>query len=105
MNILKRYFLIITLLKETHLTKQLKVNFKISAQFVKACREKCRKWMDGESDGSRVTTLKLNMQNIKTKTYAKFQLNMSKHVGEKCGKLIDGEPDGQTDRGSDITIP
>ena len=62
MNILKSYFLIITLLKETHLTKQLKVNFKISAQFVKACwGEKYRKWTDGESDGSRVTTLKLDM--------------------------------------------
>ena len=24
---------------------------------------------------------------IKTKSCAKFQLNMSKHVGEKCGKL------------------
>ena len=46
MNILKRYFLIITLLKEMHLTKQLKVNFKISAQFVKACWGKVRK-MDG----------------------------------------------------------
>ena len=24
---------------------------------------------------------------IKTKSYEKFQINMSKHVGEKCGKL------------------
>ena len=63
MNILKSYFLIITLLKETHLTKQLKVNFKISAQFVKACwgGGGTEKWTDGESDGSRVTTLKLDM--------------------------------------------
>ena len=60
--------------------------------------------MDGESDGSRVMALKRDMQNIQTQTYAKFQLNMSKHVGEKCGKLIDGEPDGQTDRGPDHTI-
>ena len=42
MNILKSYVLIMTLLKETHLTKQLRVNFKISDQFVKACRGKVR---------------------------------------------------------------
>ena len=32
-------------------------------------------------------TLKLDLQYIKTKSCAKFQLNISKNVGEKCGKL------------------
>ena len=30
---------------------------------------------------------KLALWYIKTKSYTKFELNMSKHVGEKCGKL------------------
>ena len=34
-----------------------------------------------------MTTLKLALWYIKTKSYTKFELNMSKHVGEKCGKL------------------
>ena len=34
-----------------------------------------------------MTTLKLALWYIKTKSYIKFELNMSKHVGEKCGKL------------------
>ena len=37
--------------------------------------------------GSKMTTLKLALWYIKTKSYTKFELNMSKHVGEKCGKL------------------
>ena len=36
----------------------------------------------------KLTTLELDLQYSKTKSYAKFQLNMSKHVGEKCGKLL-----------------
>ena len=32
-------------------------------------------------------TLELDLLYSKTKSYAKFQLNMSKHVKEKCGKL------------------
>ena len=32
-------------------------------------------------------TLELVLQCSKTKSYAKFQLNMLKHVREKCGKL------------------
>ena len=32
-------------------------------------------------------TLKLALWYIKTKSYTKFELNMSKHVGEKRGKL------------------
>ena len=35
----------------------------------------------------KMTTLKLALWYIKTKSYTKFELNMSKHVGEKCGKL------------------
>ena len=35
----------------------------------------------------KLTTLKLHLQYSKTKSYAKFQLDMSKYVGEKCGKL------------------
>ena len=34
-----------------------------------------------------MTALKLALWYIKTKSYTKFELNMSKHVGEKCGKL------------------
>ena len=34
-----------------------------------------------------MTTLTLALWYIKTKSYTKFELNMSKHVGEKCGKL------------------
>ena len=34
-----------------------------------------------------MTTLKLALWYIKTKSYTKFELNMSKHVGEKCRKL------------------
>ena len=33
-----------------------------------------------------MTTLKLALWYIKTKSYIKFELNMSKHVGEKRGK-------------------
>ena len=49
---------------------------------------KCRKWMDGrrtrrtQSDGTR-TWFIIHW----TKSYEKFQLNMSKHVREKCWKL------------------
>ena len=32
-----------------------------------------------------MTTLKLALWYIKTKSYTKFELKMSKHVGEKCG--------------------
>ena len=39
-----------------------------------------RKWR-------KLTTLKLDLKYSKTKSYAKFQLNMSKHVREKCRKL------------------
>ena len=35
----------------------------------------------------KVTTLKLDLEYINTKSCAKFQLKMTKHVGEKCGKL------------------
>ena len=35
----------------------------------------------------KMTILKLALWYIKTKSYTKFELNMSKHVGEKCGKL------------------
>ena len=32
-------------------------------------------------------TLELDLKYSKTKSYVKFQLNISKHVREKCGKL------------------
>ena len=35
----------------------------------------------------KLTTLKLDLKYIKTKSCAKFQLNMSKHVGGNYGKL------------------
>ena len=35
----------------------------------------------------KLTTLELDLQYSKKKSYAKFQLDMSKNVGEKCGKL------------------
>ena len=35
----------------------------------------------------KLRTLKLNMKYSKTKSYAKFQLNISKRVREKYGKL------------------
>ena len=35
----------------------------------------------------KLTTLKSDLLYSKTKSYAKFQLNMSKIVGEKWGKL------------------
>ena len=35
----------------------------------------------------KLTTLELDLKYSKTKSYAKFQLNMSKHVREKWGKL------------------
>ena len=56
-----------------------------------------------------MTSLKLTLWYIKTKSYTKFEPNMSKHVGEKCGKLTDGRMDGWTDGRrpgrTDITIP
>ena len=33
------------------------------------------------------TTFELDQYYSITKSYAKFQLNISKHVGKKCGKL------------------
>ena len=35
----------------------------------------------------KLTTLELDLKYSKTKSYAQFQLNMSKHVREKCGKV------------------
>ena len=35
----------------------------------------------------KLTTLELDLWYSKTKSYAKLQLDMSKHVREKCGKL------------------
>ena len=39
------------------------------------------------TESAELTTLKLDLKYSKTKSYAKFQLNMSKHVREKCRKL------------------
>ena len=75
-----------------------KVICKISAQYVKACRRKVRKtvcfqyfkFQKGHysyKNWRKLTTLKVDFKYSKTKPWAKFQRNMSKHVGEKCGKL------------------
>ena len=48
---------------------------------------KFRKRYNSNKNWSKMTTLKLALWYIKTKSYTKFELNMSKHVGEKCGKL------------------
>ena len=48
---------------------------------------KVEKAHNSHKNWHKLTTLKLDMQYSKTKSYAKFQLNMSKHVGEKCIKL------------------
>ena len=77
-------------------------------QYVKACRRKVRKTAhylyskftkrhNSFKNWRKVTTLKLDLYYIKTKSCAKFQLNMSKHVWEKCGKRADGDPDGESD--------
>ena len=82
--------LICSTVKQSHM--------QISAQYVKACKRKVRKTVYFEyskftkrhnsyKNWSKRTTLKLALWYIKTKSYTKFELNMSKHVGEKCGKL------------------
>ena len=74
-----------------------KVICKISAQYIKACRRKVRKTVyfqyskfqkgrNSYKHWHKLTTLELDLQYSIIKSYAKFQLNMSKHVGEKCGK-------------------
>ena len=71
---------------------------KISAQYVKACRRKMQKTVyflysqftkrhNSFKNWRKVMILKLDLQYIKTKSCAQFQLNMIKHVGENCGKL------------------
>ena len=66
--------------------------------YQKACKRKVRKTVyfeyskfkkrhNSNKNWSKMTTLKLALWYIKTKSYTKFELNMSKHVGEKCGKL------------------
>ena len=73
--------------------------WKLSAQYVKACKIKVRKTVflfqysklqkgdNSHKNWHKLTTVKLDLYYSKTKSYAKFQLNMSKHVREKCGKL------------------
>ena len=63
----------------------------------KRVREKCgklyfqyskfQKGHNSNKNWKKLTTLELDLQYSKTKSYAKFQLYMSKHAGEKCGKL------------------
>ena len=71
---------------------------KISAQYVKAHRREVRKtvyfqyWKFQKGHNShknwrKLITLELDLKYSKTKSYAKLQLDMSKHVREKCGKL------------------
>ena len=63
----------------------------------KHVREKCRKLHfqyskfqkghNSHKNWRKLTTLKLDLYFRKTKSCAKFQLNMSKDVRERCGKL------------------
>ena len=71
---------------------------KISPQYVKACWRKVwktvyfkySKFQKGHNSYKtwrKLTTIELDLYFRKTKSCAKFQLNMSKYVREKCGKL------------------
>ena len=75
-----------------------KVIWEISVQYVKERRRKVRKTVYFQYSKSQkghfsyknwcpLTTLEVDLYYSKTKSCAKFQLNMSKHVMEKCGKL------------------
>ena len=70
----------------------------MSAQYVKACKRKERKTVyfqyskfqkvhNSHKNSRNMTTLDLELQYCKTKSYAKCLLNMSKHVREKGWKL------------------
>ena len=48
---------------------------------------KFQKGHNSYKNGQKLMTLKLDLQYSKTKSYAKVQLNMSKHVREKLRKL------------------
>ena len=48
---------------------------------------KFQKGHNSHKNWCKLTTLDLDLKYGETKSYAKFQLNISKHVGEKCGKL------------------
>ena len=72
-----------------------KVIWKILSQYVKARRRKVWKTVYFQYSKSQkghysyktwceLTTLELDLYYSKTKSYVKFQLNMSKHVREKC---------------------
>ena len=74
-----------------------KVIWKISAQYVKERRRKVWKTVYFQYSKSQkghysnknwcpLTTLEVDVYYIKTKSCAKFQLNMSERVREKCGK-------------------
>ena len=74
-----------------YVVRQNKVICKISAQYVTACKRKKRKTVYFQySKFQKGHDSHKNWRNYysKTKSYAKFQLNMSKHVRENCGKLI-----------------
>ena len=71
---------------------------KIIAQYNKAWKRKMRKTVffkysklqkrhNSNKSWDKLTTLKLDLKYSKTKSYAKLQLNISKHVGENCGIL------------------
>ena len=75
-----------------------KVLCKSLAQYIKACKRKARKTVyfqyskfqkghNSNKNWRKLTTFELDLKYSTTKSYAKFQLNMSKHVGENCGKL------------------
>ena len=48
---------------------------------------KFQKGHNSKKNWRKLITLEVDLYFSKTKSCAKFQLNMSKHVREKCGKL------------------
>ena len=48
---------------------------------------KFQKGHNSNKNWQKLTTVELDLKLIKRKSYAKFQLDISKHVREKCGKL------------------
>ena len=69
-----------------HERNQVNVKFKFSAKYVNACRRKVQK-MDGRTKSQTYTELWHSNLILKTKSYVKFQLNMSKHIRDKLRKL------------------
>ena len=66
---------------------------------------KLKKRHNSYKNWRKLTTLELDLQYSNIKSYAKFQLNMSKYVGEKWDGRTDGRMDTRADGRADITIP